>query len=120
MFNIRNEALSKASFQNESESICLIEHVGGPRNSANHNADHISQGPSSVNLRILAEHQLFYITFTNTWYISMPDNPSYAEQQFIMLSLPFTLHTQAVLFTHVRVTYLVSPSVSFLLPSNSD
>ena len=48
MFNIRNEALSKASFQKKSESICLIEHVGGPRNSANHNADHISQGPSSA------------------------------------------------------------------------
>ena len=30
-------------------------------------------------------------------------NPSHAEQQFIMPSLPFTLHTQAVLFTHVCV-----------------
>ena len=33
-------------------------------------------------------------------------NPSHAEQQFIMLSLPFTLHTQAVLFTHVCVWHI--------------
>ena len=67
---------------------------------------HLNQGIHSWK-----SNRIFYITITNTLNISMPDNPSHAEQHFIKLSLPFTLHTQAVLFTHVCVTYWVSPDV---------